>query len=377
MYPFLKSKLPYFLGLFIALSCQPKVQNEEEIEQLPVITLTTQTVELKRNYVADIQAVKNVEIRNRVSGFLEAIYVDEGKEVKKDQPLFKINDLEYRAELASSNANLKSAIAEAKAAELELERVQAMVDKKVISKVELNMAKAKLSAANARIEEAKSLQKRAEIRLSHTVIKAPFTGVIDRIPLKIGSLLQEGTLITTISEVNNVYAYFHVSENEYLQYTRNKAKDKELKYSVVKLILADGSNYPQDGRVETIEGEFESSTGAIAFRAIFPNPDRLLKHGATGKIIITTKEQDALLVPQKAVFEIQDKNYVFTVDENNVVHVKSFSSKSRVSQFYVVSNGLKAGDKVVYEGIQELKDGEKIIPKMITMDSLNYSLTAN
>ncbi len=360
------------VSLWIA-GCTAKSQtNPEEASDrvLPVTRVVARDTVLMHEYVSDIQAVRNVEIRARVSGFLDKIYVDEGKEVKKGQLLFAINDEEYKAELAKARANRQSAIAEAKTAELGLDRVRMLVDKKVISKTELEVAKSKLNAARARINEARSAESNAAIRLSYAHIRAPFNGIIDRIPLKAGSLIEEGTLLTSVSDNKAVYTYFNVSEGEYLEYVKTRQENPNRNTREVSLMLADGSLYGHTGKIETMEGQFDASTGSIAFRAKFPNPDKLLKHGATGTIRLANRIQNALIIPQKAVFEIQDKNYVFVVDENNTVTMKNFVPKTRFSHFYIVESGLEPGEKIVYEGIQEVRDGLQIVPQMVGLDSL-------
>ena len=341
---------------------------------LPVTNVLVKDTNLYREYVADIQAVQNVELRARVQGFLERIYVDEGQFVKKGQILFKINDEEYRAEQAKANANLESAIAEAKAVELEVDRLKVMVDKKVISETELSVARAKLKAVNAKIEQARWAKSNAELRLSYTSIRSPFNGIIDRIPFKVGSLIDHGTLLTTVSDISEVFVYFNVSEGEYLEYVKNTVAKTKGENSLVSLMLADGTLYPFDGSVETMGGEFQASTGSISFRARFPNPSSILKHGATGKIRLSNTLTDAIMIPQKAVFEIQDKNFVFIVDSTNQVRMKNFIPKTRFSHYYIVESGLKSGDKIVYEGIQEIRDGMRIIPKQVRMDSVMVML---
>ncbi|QMU31599.1 efflux RND transporter periplasmic adaptor subunit [Adhaeribacter radiodurans] len=341
-----------------------------EVPTLPVTQAITKDTVLHHDYVADIQAQRHVEIRGRVKGFLDNIYVDEGQQVKKGQPLFRISSEEYKAELARTKANLNSAIAAAKGAQLEVDRVKTLVDKRVVTKSELEVAQAKLNAAKAGIEEAKSAQANAATKLSYTFIKAPFTGIIDRIPLKVGSLVDEGALLTTLSDLGSVYVYFNVSEKEYLNYIKAQQQGTSTRSEVVDLVLADGLPYPQKGKIETVEGVFEANTGAIAFRAKFPNPKQLLKHGSTGRVRLTNEVEEALLIPQKAAFEIQDQNFVYVVDQNNTLKIKNFKPRARLSHFYIVESGLQPGDKVVYEGVQELRDGLAIKPVYIPMDSL-------
>lgn len=366
------------LSLTLSAACndeKPAESAEETAPKvLPVTHVMVKDTNLYREYVADIQAVQNVELRARVQGFLERIYVDEGQVVRKGQLLFKINDEEYRAELAKANANLESAIAEAKASELEVDRLKVMVEKKVISETELSVAEAKLKAVIAKIEQARWAKQNAELRLSYTAIRAPFHGIIDRIPFKVGSLIDHGTLLTTVSDISDVFVYFNVSEGEYLEYVKNTVDETKGKNRLVSLMLADGTEYPFPGSVETMGGEFQASTGSISFRARFPNPNSILKHGATGKIRLANSLENAIIIPQKAVFEIQDKNFVFVVDSTNQVRMKNFIPKTRFSHYYIVESGLQSGEKIVYEGIQEIRDGMRIIPKPVRMDSVMITL---
>ena len=349
---------------------KPLAETDTTPRVLPVTSVLVRDTNLYREYVADIQAVQNVELRARVQGFLERIYVDEGRVVKKGQILFKINDEEYRAELAKATANLESAIAEAKASELEVGRLKVMVDKKVISETELSVAEAKLKAVNARIEQSRWAKSNAELRLSYTSVRAPFDGIIDRIPFKVGSLIDHGTLLTTVSDIGEVFVYFNVSEGEYLEYVKSTVRQTGGKNKLVSLMLADGTQYPFEGSVETMGGEFQASTGSISFRARFPNPNSILKHGATGKIRLSNTVDNAIMIPQKAAFEIQDKSFVFVVDSTNQVRMRNFVPRTRFSHYYIVESGLKSGEKIVFEGIQDIRDGMRIIPKPVRMDSI-------
>ncbi|TDO25389.1 membrane fusion protein (multidrug efflux system) [Sediminibacterium goheungense] len=365
----MRSFLPlvYFLVIFF-MSCKDKnngQQNQNENTELPVLAIQKKDTLLLTEYVSEIQAVRNVEIRARVHGFLENIFVDEGKEVKKGQLLFQINDLEYVTEVAKAKANVSNAVAEAKAAELEVDRIKMLVDKKVISSTEFELASAKLRAAKAKVEEANAELASAQNKLSFTSIKSPFDGVIDRIPLKIGSLIDPGALLTTISDIHDVFAYFHVSESEYLRFRKDKSNASS-REEAIQLVLSDGTEYPQRGRIETMDGEINENTGAIAFRARFPNPSKLLKHGASGKIRLTSVVKDAMLIPQKSVFEIQDKNYVFVVGNDNIVKMRGFTYRNRVADFYIVEQGIQPGERIVYEGVKNIRDGMKISPRMIT-----------
>lgn len=355
----------YILVVAFAAGCAAKgntAKEEIKLPKLPVLQVNTIDTVLHHDYVTSIESVKNVEIRARVQGFLSKIFVDEGQEVKKGAPLFQLDQQEFLNELAKAKAGVSNAMAEAKTAEVELKRVKILLAKAIVSPSELEMAEARLKAANAKVEEALSTQKSAETKLSYTHILSPFDGVIDRIPLKAGSLIDAGSLLTTISDNHEVFGYFNISENEYLHFKKETAKKRD---NIVQLLLADGSVYNHPGKIETVEGEFNEGTGSIAFRARFANPAKLLRHGASGKIRMTSQEDDVLLVPQKSVFEIQDKDYVFVVGADSTVTMKSIVPETRISDYYIIKEGLTSGDKILYEGAQSIKDGTRIEPLMV------------
>jgi RND family efflux transporter MFP subunit len=221
----------------------------------------------------------------------------------------------------------------------------------------------------AKVEEAKANEAQATLHLSFAEIKAPFDGIINRIPNKIGSLIEEGTLLTTISNNKEVLAYYNVSEKDYLDYVSSK-EDQHAKE--VSLILTNGALYPHSGIIETTESEFDKNTGNIAFRAKFPNPEQILKHGGSGKVLVKTNLKQAILIPQKSTFEIQGNTYVFMVDKENKVHMQKIVPAYRLSQLYVISSGISAGEKFIYEGIQRVKEGDKI-----ETETVQYSQIVN
>jgi membrane fusion protein (multidrug efflux system) len=247
-------------------------------------------------------------------------------------------------------AELQKAEAEVRAAEIELENAQTLVTKHVISKNEQAMAQAKLDQARAEAAQAK-------LHLSFTEIRAPFDGVLDRIPKKLGSLIEEGELLTTLSDNHRVFAYFNVSEPEYLDYHANVANRGSSK---VTLLLANNTRFPHQGDVETIEGEFDHETGNIAFRAVFPNPAGLLRNGETGKVLLTVPYHQALVIPQKATYEIQDKTYAFVIDSANKVHARLITVSGRLPDLFIVGSGLTATDRILLEGVQKVKDDDVI-----------------
>ncbi len=364
-------RLILFSSLVITLSGCSSPRNEESaLEKFPVSSpLITDTPYVKE-YVADIHSIQNVEIRAKVEGMLEAIHVDEGQAVKEGQLLFTINSQQYRQELLKAQAALASALAEAKAAEVELNNTKTLFEKNIVSQSELDLARAKLEAYNANAEEAKAHEAGASLQLSFAQIKAPFGGLINRIPNKAGSLLEEGALLTTISNNKEVFAYFNLSEKDYLDYITTST---DVKPTEATLQLANNTLYPHSGKIEMIESEFNRSTGNIAFRARFPNPNQLLKHGGSGKIMLTTTLRNAMLVPQKSTFEVQENIYVFVVADGNKVQQRKIVPSFRLPQVYVISTGLNTNDKFVYEGIQKLKEGDTIVPDIISFSTImNY-----
>jgi len=359
------------LLIVLLISCSSGNSDKEVKENFLVTNPIRKDTLYTNAFVADIHSLQNVEIRARVRGFVEDIHVDEGQYVKAGQLLFSISSQEYAQEVLKMKAMLASAIADAKAAEVDLKNVKTLVDKNVVSKSDLEMTQAKLDAFNAKIEEAKAHESSSNLQLSFTKIRAPFSGVINRIPNKVGSLIGEGTLLTTLSDNKEVFAYFNVSEKEYLNFISRKDANDQIEVS---LELANNKLHPYKGKIEIIEGEVDKSTGNIAFRARFPNPELVLKHGSSGKIQLTTQIPDALLVPQKATFEIQDNLYVYVVDDKNVVQLRSIKPSFRIPHFYLLESGLSVNDRIIYEGLQRVQEGDEIIPEVFTMNQILLQL---
>ncbi|UJP67083.1 efflux RND transporter periplasmic adaptor subunit [Mongoliitalea daihaiensis] len=347
----------------VACSSGNSKNQKKVLVQVPIVELQPMSISLPKTYVADIQAVQFVEVRAKVEGFVDRIFVDEGQFVKKGQNLFQLTSNEYNEMVNSANARLFQARAEAQAAQLEVDRLKVLVDKNIIANSEYQLALSKKAVAESVISEAESMLKNARTGLSYTTIKAPFDGIVDRIPYKTGSLVTAGDLLTNITDISEIFAYYKVTENEYLKYMRDKIENDTLDDQEVSLILSDGVYYEYTGKFETMEADFERGTGSIAFRVRFPNPDQLIKHGSTGKVEMTESIEDIYLIPQKSTFEIQDFNYVYIVDKDNVVKIRSFKPLQRFGLFYI-ADGFEAGDKIIYEGIQQIKDGMEIMPEL-------------
>lgn len=353
------------ITLVLLTSCRNSEKEIIKTESYPVLQVTTIDTIGYTDYVAEIAAEQNVEIRARVNGYLEKIHIDEGEYVKQGQLLFSISNGEYKEELAKAKAVHRISLAEAKAAALEVKNNQQLFEKNIVSKTELEIAENKLEASNARVQEALANQTSVALKLSYTDVRAPFNGIVNRIPHKIGSLVEEGSLLTSISENDDVFAYFDVSEKEYLSYAIG-IKNDSVGTKTVSLLLADGKEHSTKGTIETIDGEIEKKTGNIAFRARFNNRDKILKHGASGKIRLEKAYDKVILVPQKSTFDLQERLYVYVIDKNNKIESRNIVSNNRITHFFIVEKGLKKGEKILYEGIQNVRHGDSIDPYTVT-----------
>ena len=339
-----------------------------------VMKLTSTSIEVAQSYVADVQAVQFVEIKPKVEGFVEAVLVDEGEHVNKGQVLFKLSSAELYEEVKEAQANYKQVQAELKMAEVESDRVKRLVEKDIISPIRLEQAMAETDVARLRVQQAKSRLQRAETNYSYTTITSPFEGYVDRIPFKVGSLVTPTSLLTSLTDVSEMFAYYKINEKEYLEYKRTELSGADQpEYKNLELELSDQTIYPYKGTVETVEGDFERGTGSIAFRARFVNPEGLLRHGVSGKIRMLTKMDNVILVPQRSTFEIQDFTYVYTVNEEGKVSARSFEPLSRHGAYYVTKD-LPDGALIVYEGVQQVSDGMVITPEMIDTETVRKQL---
>ena len=335
-----------FSTLLMILSCKDKKEEKEETVVYPVTSPVQMDTVINKEFVSQIRSERNIEIRALEKGFLEKIYVDEGQHVQAGQVLFRIMPQLYQADVLKAKAEVAQA-------EIELQNASTLAKSNVVSINEKRMAKAKLDAAKAELNL-------AQTHLSFTTIRAPFSGIIDRLPLKLGSLVDEGDLLTSLSDNGGIFAYFNVSEPEYLNYQTHSA---ERGNNQVSLIMANGETFPNKGIIQTIEGEFDNETGNIAFRAKFPNSNQLLRNGETGKIQMTLPLKNALIIPQKATYEIQDQKYVFVVGKDGVARSKNIKVSYELPDIYIVSEGLDVGDKILLEGVQKVKDDQKVETK--------------
>lgn len=349
--------LIFFIGCFIITACNnEKIKSENKTPEHKVISPLIKNANYNDEYVAEIHSLHYVEVRSKIKGYLEHRYVDEGQAVKQGQLLFSINPAEFEKELQKADAAYKSALADVKASEVDLSNVRRLVEKNIVAKTELEVAQAKLAALKADVEQAKAHKEQTALQLDFTKIKAPYNGVINRIPNKVGSLIAEGDMLTSISDNHEVFAYFNVSESDYL----NTILNDEHHHKLVQLKLANNMLYPHQGKIEMIESEFDKVTGNIAIRARFSNPDNILKHGSHGKVIINRQLTDAMQIPQKSTFEIQDKLFVFVVKNDGTVEQRNVIPKMQLTDFYALESGLKPNEKIVFEGVETMKHGTKI-----------------
>lgn len=369
------------IAIVILSSCNSSASNggggyEQPPQALPVITVSNTPATTYQDFSASIEGSKDIEIRPQVNGYLDKIYVDEGAYVRKGQTLFHINDRPYAEQLNTARAGLAAAKANLANAQINLAKITPLVQNNVVSDVQLKTAQAGYDAAAANVSQAQAMVESAAINIGYTSIKAPVDGYVGRIPFKTGSLVGLTTTeaLTVVSEIKEVYAYFSLSENDFLkfksQFAGNTIEEKIKNIPPVELVLADGSIYQQKGKVQTVAGQFDNSVGAISFRASFPNAERMLRSGNTGKVRVPQLHTEAMLVPQEATFEIQDKVFVFAVGDSNKVVSKPIAISGKTANYYFVQSGVQAGEKIVFSGTGNLRDGMMIVPQPISVDSL-------
>ncbi len=367
--------------LILLYGCSPKAtQVPSGPASASIVTISSASATTQNDYTASIQGKVNVEIRPQVEGYLERIFVDEGSYVKAGQPLFKINDRSYREQINSASASLHAAEAAILNAQLEMDKLTPLVQNKVISDIQLKAAQAAFKVAKANAEQAKAIVAAAQINLGYTLITAPVSGYIGRLPKKQGALISraDATALTNLSDVHEVYAYFSLSENDFVhfkaQYPGNTLEEKLKNLPPVSLLLSDNTLYPVAGKIDMIDGQFDKNTGAITFRAVFANDKGLIRSGNTGKVRLSQQHQNALLVPQSATMEIQDKVFVFTVNAGNKVNKQPITISGKSGSNYLVTAGVKPGDRIVFSGLDHLQDGTVVKPEPVAPTA---SLTLN
>ena len=330
--------------------------NKIEGQQLPEhrkITVTSPAIKdvtVTETYVCQIHSRRHIEVCALEGGYLQEIQVKEGQTVKQGDLLFKILPTLYQAKLDAE-------VAEAQLAQIELDNTKKLFNSRVVSDREVALAQAKLAKAEAQV-------KLSQTELNFTDIKAPFDGIIDRLHHQQGSLIEEGEVLTSLSDNDVMWVYFNVPEARYLEYKTELDQQKnELEDdSKIELVLANENKFGHPGKIGAIEADFNNETGNIAFRADFPNPDSLLRHGQTGNLLIHHVLHNAVVIPQRATFEILDKRYVYLVGDDNVARQHEIEVENELEDIFVVKGGVKEGDKFVLEGVREVRDGDPVEP---------------
>lgn len=323
---------------------QGETENHEETPKYEATTPFRQDTYINKEYVCQIHGIRHIEVRALERGYLQSIFVDEGQLVHQGQPLFKIMPNVYQAELLKAKA-------EANTMNIEYQNTKGLADQNIVSANELALAKARLDKAEAEV-------KLAETHLGFTDINAPFDGIIDHLIARNGSLLEEGALLTTLSDISKLWVYFNVPESEYLDYMMHKSNDENRKK--VSLKMANGQMFNQPGIIETIEADFDNTAGNIEFRATFPNPDRLLRHGETGNIVMVKPYKNALLIPQRATFEIMDKTYVYIIGDDDKLEQRLIKIEAEIPHYFLIKEGITDGEKMLLEGLRKVHAGQKV-----------------
>lgn len=334
------SILTCLLAVLFSFGCK-KNETPEEQSKLVITNPIQRDTVIFKNYVCQVNSIQHIELRALEKGYLQNIYVDEGQYLKKGQLMFKVMPSIYEAEVLVANA-------EKEFEEIEYLTTKKLADKNIVSANELALSKAKLEKAKAELQL-------ANVHLNFTEIRAPFDGYMGKFNVRLGSLLDEGELLTTLSDNRKVWVYFNVPEAEYLNYKIHNEKMPK-----VNLLMANNEIFESEGTIETIEADFDNETGNIAFRATFDNSKGLLRHGETGNILMPVVLNKAIIIPQEATFEVMDKKFVYVMDKNNVVHTREIQIAAELPQLYVVSKGLSTKDKVLLEGLKKVRNNQKI-----------------
>lgn len=363
----------HIVGLAILLtllfvSCKSKTETPQAPPAYKTAVLDTTTAVVYSEYSAVLQSESVVEIRPRISGYLTKIAVKEGQWVAKGTPLFKIDDADFVQKVNSAKAGIQSAIATRDNAQLEVNKLTPLVEAGIISPFELETKKGNLQAAAAALSQAEALYEDAKINLGYTNITAPISGVLGRIVVREGSLVSQSNNepLTTISGDGNVNAYFSFDEKRLAPLRQKKFQNGQhnpVGKSIIELQLADGTIYQYKGKLESASGIIDRTTGSIQLKVVFPNPDNAILSGSSGVVRIPATYSGCITVPQSATYELQDKIMVYVVNEDNTVSRKTINIEGTSGKEYVVSSGVAAGDRIVLEGADKLKDGVVITPK--------------
>jgi len=366
-------KSSFIISAALILSSCGKGDNNQAYNQqppeLPIGVVTQQDVTIPREYATSIEGISTVEIRPQVSGYLSRIFVDEGDYVRAGQVLFKIEDRIFQEQLRSAQATLVSANAALATANIELNRKKELAKNNMVSSIQVKEAETAYNSARGSVSQAQAAIESSKINLNFAAIKAPVSGYIGRFKYRIGSLLSPTNAdpITILSDIHQVYAYFSLSENDFVnfqnQHPGNTIEEKLKNTPAVNLILSNGEQYETSGRINAVEGQFNKTTGAITMHAVFDNSKSTLRSGNTGKIVLEQKYPNATLLPVASTMMIQDKVYVFSLDKQNKAIQIPVEVAGKAGTNYIVTNGLKAGDRYIVTGFERLQPGTPVVPQ--------------
>lgn len=364
----MKKTALWALAALLFASCGQKSQNIGEAgNDYAVVTLQPKDVELNTAYPATIKGMQDIEIRPKVSGYLTQLLVDEGATVRKGQPLFKIDDVQYRAAVNQAVASVNVVKANINTQKLTVENKKMLHAKQIISDYDLQTAINQLASLEAQLQQAEAALQSARDNLRYCTVTSPGDGVVGVIPYRVGSLVSASSAqpLTTVSSINEMYVYFSMTEKQLLALTREQGGLNEALKNMppVTLVLSDGTTYSETGKVSTISGVIDPQTGAVQMRATFSNVQHVLRSGGTGSVLMPNNQKGAIVIPQKATYEIQNKKFVYVVDSKNKVQSREIEVLvQNDGQNYVVSSGLKVGERIVVDGVNKLKNGMDIKP---------------
>lgn len=337
-----------------------------QIKEYKTVTLQQESATLNSDFPASIQGQQNIEIRPRVEGYIDKIFVDEGAVVKVGQPLFKISAPEYEQQVRTATASIKSAQAEVSSAKLAVNKVKPLVEKGIISKYDLESAQYTYESAMATLAQANAALVNAKTNLGYTTVTSPVNGVVGSIPFRLGSLVSSNTTepLTTVSSIGNVYAYFAMNEKTLLNFTKDSGASLNQKLKsmpAVSLLLSDGSAYEEKGHIETVNGLINTETGTVNVRARFPNSKGIIRSGSSTTVRIPKEVKDGIIIPQSATFELQDKMFAVVLGKDKKTRNANITVlENTAGNYYVVTSGLNPGDEIVLEGVASLKEGTEI-----------------
>lgn len=358
----------WVLTAVVLTSCGSKSkQMGEASNDFAVETVQTTTADLKTSYPATIKGMQDIEIRPKVSGYLVKLLVDEGATVRKGQPLFLIDSEQYRATVKAARAQIRVCRANIATQKLTVDNKRMLFKQNIISSYDLKMAENTLASYEAQLAAAEAQLQSAQDNLRWCTVTSPADGVVGSIPYRVGSLVsgQSAEALTTVSNISKMYVYFSMTEKQLLALTREAGGVNAAikKMPAVSLVLSDGTTYSQSGTISTVSGVIDPSTGSVQMRATFNNAQHILRSGGTGSILIPTHASDAIMVPQSATFDVQDKKFVYVVNADKTVATREITVLPQNNgQTYVVASGLRAGERIVVDGVNQLKNGQKINP---------------